>query len=194
MKAKDFFRYAAKPLNIFVPVCILIFIIIFFEIFAANIFSLFNQQNKLSVEEFTKSHFTVFSPPIFHTLNKVIENIPIDLENYFPDDKEGLVKGYVEMIKTFYPHKLVICLGISFIMMLITVWHGWARKNNRVSLVLWAILVGFFNLAGLLTYLAMNHTPTIKCSACGKKRNLERPDCIRCGANLPAAKALVIAD
>jgi hypothetical protein len=63
--------------------------------------------------------------------------------------------------------------------------HAWPRRTSRANLVFWLILVGLFNLAGLLTYLALNHTPVIKCPACGKRRGLESLDCVRCGAELP---------
>ena len=67
-------------------------------------------------------------------------------------------------------------------------WHGWPRRTSRAALVFWLVFVGLFNLAGLLTYLALNHTPVIKCPACGKHRGLVRPRCVQCGADLPAPK------
>jgi hypothetical protein len=76
-------------------------------------------------------------------------------------------------------------------MMILTVWHGWPRKN-KPCLAVWVILVGLFNIADLLTYLALNHTTLIKCSACGKRRNLEKSACIRCGAELPLPPAPII--
>ena len=70
-------------------------------------------------------------------------------------------------------------------MMAFALWHGWARRTSWVKLILWLIIVGAFNLAGLLTYLALNHTPVIKCPACGKKRGLEMNNCSQCGRPLP---------
>jgi len=52
-------------------------------------------------------------------------------------------------------------------------------------LIFWVILAGLLNLAGVLTYLALNHTPVIKCPACGKKRGLEMDNCPQCGSPLP---------
>jgi len=34
-----------------------------------------------------------------------------------------------------------------------------ARRTSWGKLILWLIIVGAFNLAGLLTYLGLNHTP-----------------------------------
>jgi DNA-directed RNA polymerase subunit RPC12/RpoP len=165
------------------------------EKITANFFAVLSGQdtdthNKI---EFIESYFTIFSPPVFYGFNKIIENNPIDFKTDFPDDKEGMIKGYFELVTDSYPRNLLFCIIISSVMMLITLRHGWARKN-KFTLVLWALFVGLFNIAGLLTYLALNHTTTIKCPACGKKRNLEKDECIRCGAKLPEAKSVVIAD
>jgi len=69
--------------------------------------------------------------------------------------------------------------------MAFALWHGWPRRTSWGKLILWLIIVGAFNLAGLLTYLALNHTPVIKCPACGKKRGLEMDNCSQCGSPLP---------
>ncbi len=136
----------------------------------------------------------VFSPSALYVMDKIIANLPDDIDDTLHRDEDGMMRGYAMLIIGFKPKYEKICMLISFTMMLFTLWHGWARKNNRFSLALWAILVGLFNIAGLLTYLALNHTTTIKCPSCGKKRNLEKPECIRCDAKLPEAKSLVIAD
>jgi DNA-directed RNA polymerase subunit RPC12/RpoP len=70
-------------------------------------------------------------------------------------------------------------------MMVIAFWHGWARRTSWGKLFVWLVVVGAFNLAGLLAYLALNHTAVIKCPVCGRRRGLERVDCVRCGAELP---------
>ena len=65
-------------------------------------------------------------------------------------------------------------------------WHGWPRLTSRGKLIFWLAFTLAFNLAGLLTYLALNHTPIIKCSSCGKSRGLDQVNCVRCAAELPA--------
>ncbi|MCK5175698.1 MAG: hypothetical protein KAR47_20045 [Planctomycetes bacterium] len=50
---------------------------------------------------------------------------------------------------------------------------------------LWLVFVAAFNVAGLMTYLALNHTVLIRCANCGKRRGLERADCPACNAQLP---------
>jgi hypothetical protein len=74
---------------------------------------------------------------------------------------------------------------LSAVMMGFAFWHGWARRTSWGRMLCWFAVVALFGIAGLLTYLALNHTPVIKCPICGKKRGLESLDCIRCGSNLP---------
>ena len=76
-------------------------------------------------------------------------------------------------------------LALSLLMVAAAFANGWARRTSWAKFVFWLVFVGLFNVAGLLTYLALNHTAVIKCPACGKRRGLERLDCARCGAELP---------
>jgi len=192
MKTKDFFRHTARPLNIIILLCVLIFITLFFEMLSDNLFRLLAQQDTTNKTELAQSYFTIISPPLFYAGNKIIQNLPMNIETIFPNDKDGLIQSYVKLITNFYPGNLAICISLSIIMMLIAARHGWARKNNRFCFALWIIFVGLFNLAGLLTYLALNHTPTIKCPTCGKLRNLEKPECIRCRAKLPMPQIAIV--
>lgn len=191
MKTRDFFKYAARPFNIVILLCILIFILVGLETISANIFVVLTSQDKPVNQKFVETYFTAASPPVFYGVNKIIENHTADIIRMFPEDKEGMIRGYIELITNSYPRNLSVCIALSVVMMLLALWHGWSRKN-RFSFALWLILVGLFNIAGLLTYLALNHTQLIKCSACGKKRNLEKETCIKCGAALPLPPAPVI--
>ncbi|MHC4556223.1 MAG: hypothetical protein ACYTFW_03485 [Planctomycetota bacterium] len=75
---------------------------------------------------------------------------------------------------------------LSAIMMGFTCLHCWPRRTSWAKFVFWLVFVGAFNLAGLLTYLALNHTVVIKCPACRKRRGLTQVNCVRCEAVLPA--------
>ena len=77
---------------------------------------------------------------------------------------------------------------LSLLMACVVLWHGWARRTNWGGFVFWIIFTGAFNLAGLLTYLTLNHTPVISCPNCGKKRGLQKPDCVHCGSILPSPR------
>jgi len=74
---------------------------------------------------------------------------------------------------------------LCLLMAALALWHGWPRRTSLPRLIFWLILTAAFNLAGLLTYLALNHTPLVKCSACGKRRGLQSSSCVRCGEDLP---------
>lgn len=67
----------------------------------------------------------------------------------------------------------------------VVLWHGWSRRTTMARLIAWVIFAGVFNVAALATYLALNHTPTVKCAACGRKRGLQTPNCPRCSTPPP---------
>ena len=109
------------------------------------------------------------------------------LEHHARQDS-GMSSGYAQIVMKFRPGKSVVNVVLSVLMMGLALWHGWARRTGWGRLIFWAVLAGMFNIAGFLVYLALNHTATIKCPACGKSRGLEQNTCIRCGANLPKAE------
>ena len=84
------------------------------------------------------------------------------------------------------PYGGVINRVLSALMMGFVFLHGWPRRTSWAKFVSWLVFVGAFNIAGLLTYLALNHTVVIKCPVCGRRRGLARVDCVRCQAELPA--------
>ena len=64
-------------------------------------------------------------------------------------------------------------------------WHSRSRSVARHYLALWLSLSSFFGFAGLLTYLALNHTPLVRCINCKKGRCLSQANCVHCGTPLP---------
>jgi len=90
------------------------------------------------------------------------------------------------MVLDIQPYGGVINRVLTVLMMIFVFLHGWPRRTSWARFVSWLVFVGLFNLAGLLTYLALNHTAVIKCPVCGKRRGLARVDCVRCQAELPA--------
>ncbi|MEJ5260085.1 MAG: PLD nuclease N-terminal domain-containing protein [Anaerohalosphaeraceae bacterium] len=67
--------------------------------------------------------------------------------------------------------------------------HALPRRTSWGKTAVWLLFVFCFNLAGFLTYLALNHYPVIRCQSCGRTRGLNRPDCPSCGAPLPSPSA-----
>ena len=82
----------------------------------------------------------------------------------------------------------ILLLALST-MTLLALLHAWPRRTGWWTLAFWVVLVLAFNLAGLLTYLALNHTPVIRCSTCGRRRGLLRPDCPACRSPLPVPQS-----
>ncbi|MGA2679625.1 MAG: hypothetical protein ABSF37_10055 [Sedimentisphaerales bacterium] len=124
---------------------------------------------------------TNVSPTVFNLLWALYG----DSLDKFRTEGTGMMQGYVTIIMGFRPLHSSLNYVLSVMMMAFALWHGWARRTSWDKLILWLIIVGAFNLAGLLTYLALNHTPVIKCPACGKKRGLEMDNCSQCGSPLP---------
>lgn len=96
------------------------------------------------------------------------------------------VSGSIRTIVGIRPGNSLLSWVLGLAMVGFAFWHGWPRQTSRAKLIFWLTFTLVFNLAGLLTYLALNHTPIIKCSVCGKSRGLAQVNCVRCGAELPA--------
>ena len=132
-----------------------------------------------ALNEKTQQYLTTASPTVFYPIwrwySKVLN--PSSLGR-FHDALQAI-------IWTFKPVNMTYNLALGFLLAAAALWHGWARRTTWGKLIFWLIFVVAFNLAGLLTYLALNHTPLIRCDACGKKRGLDRPHCPACRAQLP---------
>jgi hypothetical protein len=96
-----------------------------------------------------------------------------------------VTQTFAEIIREFRPENKPLNWFLSVAMMAITFFHAWPRRTSRAKLIFWVTFVGIFNLAGLLTYWALNHTPVIACPVCGAKRGIERTDCVHCHNDLP---------
>ncbi len=97
-------------------------------------------------------------------------------------------RDIAEILRALTPKVMWINLIFSLLMVGFAFWHGWARRTSWIKFVFWMLFVAAFNLAGLLTYLAINHTVVIRCPVCGRRRGLERPYCRACKAPLPTPK------
>ena len=64
-------------------------------------------------------------------------------------------------------------------------WHGRPRWTSKAQATFWVVFVLCLNLAGLLVYLALNHTPVVQCTSCHNKRGLSKDACTRCRSPLP---------
>lgn len=96
------------------------------------------------------------------------------------------LSGFAEVTRELRPGNSILNWVLTLAMVGFVFRHGWPRRTSRAKLIFWLAFTLVFNLAGFLTYLALNHTPIIKCSACGKRRGVAQVNCARCGAELPA--------
>lgn len=93
--------------------------------------------------------------------------------------------GFAVITQELRPGNSILNWVLGLAMVGFAFWHGRPRLTSRAKLIFWLAFTLVFNLAGLLTYLALNHTPIIKCSACGRSRCLAQVNCLRCGTELP---------
>ncbi|MHC4546307.1 MAG: hypothetical protein ACYSYL_17640, partial [Planctomycetota bacterium] len=94
--------------------------------------------------------------------------------------------GFASLIEELRPGNSIFNWILGLAMTAFAFWHARPRQVSRGKLFFWLLFTLVFNLAGLLTYLALNHTPIIKCPSCGKSRGLGQVNCVRCGTELPA--------
>jgi len=140
-----------------------------------------NRENSVILHQRSKPYVTAFSPPIYDWVWRKYSDYISDYyyENSIP------ISAIFGIIKESRPTNTPFNIVISLAIMGFTLWHTLPRRTSWAKLIFWVILAGLLNLAGLLTYLALNHTPVIKCPACGKKRGLEMDNCSQCGCPLP---------
>ncbi|MCK4293239.1 MAG: hypothetical protein KAY65_08580, partial [Planctomycetes bacterium] len=127
-----------------------------------------------------------FSPPLYDLLWH-IPGVRMWRSDYRGHQNEALREMLIS-IEQLRPGAGVWSFFLGALMVGFACFHGWPRRTSRAGLIFWLVFVWLFNLAGLLTYLALNHTTVIKCPVCGKRRGLDQARCVRCKGELPAPK------
>ena len=100
----------------------------------------------------------------------------------------GLISASIQVIPELRPGNSLWSWLLVIVMAGFAFMHARPRITSRPKLFFWLLLILAFNLVGLLTYLALNHTTIIKCPACNKRRGLAQVNCIRCGTELPVPR------
>ena len=126
-----------------------------------------------------------FSPPLYDLVVRLLGR-KFWSSAYRYQNRSDFFYSFARMVLDIRPHGGVLNRILSALMMIFVFLHGWPRRTSRAKFVFWLVFVGAFNLLGLLTYLALNHTALIKCRACGRRRGLRQVNCVRCGVELPA--------
>lgn len=99
--------------------------------------------------------------------------------------RSEFAREFIQAVEGMRPHYSVWSWLVTAAMLALTFWHGRPRRTSWGRLVFWVVFVALLNLAGFLVYWALNHTATMACPACGKRRGLSRTDCVHCRAPLP---------
>lgn len=100
----------------------------------------------------------------------------------------GNIHPFFNIVKEAFsytaPVLLWVNIAVSVLMAAVAFFHGLPRRTSDFQLIGWVVFVLLFNLAGLLSYLSLNHFPVIKCSHCGKRRHVKSLNCPSCGKPL----------
>ena len=131
---------------------------------------------------------------MFVVVNSVSSPVPRWLAHYWlitRNYQRGPVwlQPIMDFVIAYSEFKTPINLCVMTVFAALAFLHAWPRRTQIAKLIFWIVFVFLFNLPGLLTYLALNHTPVIRCVNCGKKRGLQQDACCRCGTALPKPKA-----
>jgi hypothetical protein len=126
-----------------------------------------------------------FSPLMYDLFLRYLGR-KIYTRSYTSEQRGTFFYDLVQAIMYISPQNNIINMILSVLMMGFVFWHGWPRRTTWAKFIFWVIFTGLFNIVGLLTYLALNHTAVVQCAACGKRRGLAQVECVRCKAQLPA--------
>ena len=94
-------------------------------------------------------------------------------------------REFIQAVEEMRPHHSVWSWLVTAAMLALTFQHGRPRRASWGRLAFRLVFVALLNLTGFLVYWALNHTSTMACPACSKRRGLSRTDCVHCRAALP---------
>jgi hypothetical protein len=132
----------------------------------------------------TRKFVTAVSAPLY-LVSRFVDDVPSWSYEDVANNWNTWYDLTFEITRYFRATQIVLHCSAVVLMVCAAFWHAWPRRTTKAKLIFWLVLVALFNLAGFLTYLALNHTTVIRCSACGKKRGLDQNDCPACKALLP---------
>jgi hypothetical protein len=120
------------------------------------------------------------SPALYNLLARLLIKLSQSSLNGYNQGIYNFLRSFMPFIPSLNPVSYLLSLFMAGIVFL----HGWPRRKSTIGLIVWIIFAALFNIVGVLVYLALNYTPTIKCHKCNKRRGLNRPQCPHCGADL----------
>ena len=145
----------------------------------------------LTRREKARNYVTAVSTPVFNWIWRYERKYASPLENLgYLDPLSSLHRDFLVTIREMYPRYTSLNWILGVMLVLPVLAHGWSRRTSWAALIFWLVFTAIFNLAGFLTYLALNHTPVVRCSVCGKRRGLEKNACCACKSDLPTPQSL----
>ena len=137
---------------------------------------------KMGYFERMKSHITDFSPVVLSYLYKHLRF------NVRPESE--LEMNLRSAATHFMPYHVWVAWVLGGICAAVVYLHGRNRIQSKAALIGWVLFALLFNVAGMLTCLALTHYNLVKCENCGKKRHLLREKCLHCKKEMPAPASL----
>ncbi len=132
--------------------------------------------NEAQIESYLYKTNTVFdlSPVAFHYLYN---------SDFVTNAKPGskVIKETIDTIRTFKPRHVSVAWVLGCACAVGVFVHNRHRTANKFAIAGWMAFALLFNVAGLLTCLALTHYDLIKCDNCGRKRHLLTEACLHCG-------------
>ncbi len=145
----------------------------------------FHAEQKTHLEDNLQKNFRSFlskaSPPFYDLSNRYFFRFFGRSLYETNRDIFEVFRIFIHYAPSYNPFSYILSLlmaGIVFV-------HAWPRRKSMVGLIGWIVFAALFNIVGLLVYLALNYTPTVKCHKCNKRRGLSTARCPHCGADLP---------
>ncbi len=137
--------------------------------------------NQAEIDSFHQKRgiFLDFSPIAFSYLAKMDFIRKANLNS-------KVVRELLDVVRNFQPYHSAVAWALGCVCAVGAFFHNKNRTQNKFALAGWMAFALLFNVAGLLTCLALTHYDLIKCDNCGRKRHLLTESCLHCGKQAPA--------
>lgn len=145
----------------------------------------FHAEQKMHLEDDLQKNFRSFlskaSPPFYDLSNRYFFRFFGRSLYETNRDIFEVFRIFIHYAPSYNPYSYIL----SLLMAGIVFFHALPRRKSTAGLIGWVVFAALFNIVGLLVYLALNYSPTIKCHKCNKRRGLNTARCPHCGADLP---------
>jgi hypothetical protein len=146
----------------------------------------FVASNQAQIDSFKSRRGYLFdlSPVIFYYLAKT----------QFVQDastSSKVIREILGLIKNFKPYHVWTAWALGCLCAVAVFFHNKNRTQSKAALISWMGFALLFNVAGMLTCLALTHYNLVKCENCGRDRHLLTEKCLHCNEEMPVPQRQV---